>query len=780
MRITMNIVHRLRFRAFPSIILLMTLVATAALASVSNGDFSDEEPLMPDEAFKLSTRVIDANTVRAEWQIADDYYLYREKFKFNSNTSGITPGQPAYPKGKVKEDEFFGTVETYRKRVAIDIPLQRTGSTERLELSIVSQGCADMGLCYPPQTKTVTLNLPPVAAQAPVATQSTPVESSFNPLNALKNLGNRLGLTDADDSFLHPDQAFVFSVESIDGNTLRAHWDVADDVYLYRDKFAFELKDANGISLGKPIMPPGEKQVDESFGEMIVYHDDVDIDIPLTRSNLAATEVILVAKYQGCADAGFCYPPITREMPVSLPAISASTTGGDGTNTAPKSEQDRIADSLAGSNTLLVILSFFGFGLLLAFTPCVFPMIPILSSIIIDQGENITTRRAFTMSLVYVLAMALTYTAAGVAAGAFGQNLQAAFQNPWILASFAAVFVALAFSMFGFYDLQMPSFLQSRLTEVSNRQRGGTLVGVAVMGLLSALIVGPCVAAPLAGALIYIGQTGDMVLGGLALFALSMGMGAPLLAIGTSAGKLLPKAGSWMDTIKAVFGVLMLAVAIWMLERIIPVAVAMLLWGTLFIACAIYMGALEPYGRDATGWRKLWKALGVVLLIYGALLLVGTAANSRDTLQPLHGLAMGLGGTANGGDTTTNIGHMGEMAFKRIKGLQALDREIATATAAGKPVMLDFYADWCVSCKEMEKYTFSDPEVQQALAGVVLLQADVTANDADDKALLKRYGLFGPPSILFFNADGEERRGYRVVGFVKAEAFRTHVEQAIR
>jgi len=775
----MTIAQRLLF------ILLILLLGGNTQADT--GGFEDEEPLMPDEAFALTTSVIDANTVRAEWKIVDKYYLYRNKFKFVSETDGITPGAASFPKGKIKEDEFFGKVETYRKHVAVDIPITRTGTANTLSMKITSQGCTDMGLCYPPQTKTVTFDLPPLASpetETAASTDSDP--GGFNPLGALKSLGSSLGLIDSGDNFLHPDQAFTFTAEAIDGNTLRVHWDIADKVYLYQDKFKFKLKNADGITLGTPVLPKGKKKVDESFGEMVVYYHDVDIDIPLERTNPDATDVILMVKYQGCADAGFCYPPITKEMPVSLPASSTTAAvassdtgvgGANGADDASLSEQDRIADSLASGNTLLTILTFFGFGLLLAFTPCVFPMIPILSSIIVGQGENITTRRAFIMSLVYVLAMALTYTVAGIAAGAFGQNLQAAFQNPWILGSFAGVFVALSFSMFGFYELQMPSFIQSKLTSASNRQQGGTLVGVGIMGLLSALIVGPCVAAPLAGALIYIGQTGDMVLGGMALFALSMGMGAPLLVIGASAGKLLPRAGTWMDTIKAVFGVMMLAVAVWMLERIIPVGMAMMLWGTLMIGSAIYMGALDPVG-EGSGWRKLWKGLGVVLLIYGALQLFGAAAGGKDTLQPLHGLAMG--GGSGGSAAMSNMHHDGEMVFKRFKGLAALDREVAAASAAGKSVMVDFYADWCVSCKEMEKYTFSDASVQRVLTNTVLLQADVTADDDIDKTLMKKFGIFGPPSILFFGVDGKERRNHRVVGFMKPGPFRDHVEKALR
>ncbi|HEX21959.1 MAG TPA: protein-disulfide reductase DsbD, partial [Chromatiales bacterium] len=655
--------------------LLLATTIFSPTSYAAYGGAGNEEPLMPDEAFKLSARMLDANTLRAEWEIADDYYLYRDKFKFEPQDSSVTLGEGNYPPGKIKDDEFFGRMETYRKHVAIDIPV--SGASGSLTLDITSQGCADMGICYPPQTKTVTLDIP-AAGTASSDTGS----SGFNPLGALKKLGASLGLASNDDEFLTAEQAFIPSIEAIDGNTLRAHFEVADGVYLYRDKIAFSVKNAPGISLGKPTLPPGDVKVDESFGEMVVYHNSVDLDIPVIRSNLDATEITVVINYQGCADAGFCYPPTSTEIPVMLPAVEAATVDNTppatSTSDGPaKSEQDRIADSLASGSTILTILTFFGFGLLLAFTPCVFPMIPILSSIIVGQGDELTTRRAFIMSLVYVLAMALTYTVAGVIAGLFGENLQAAFQNPWILGTFSAVFVALAFSMFGFFELQMPSFLQSRLTKVSNKQKGGTLTGVAVMGFLSALIVGPCVAAPLAGALIYIGQTGDAVLGGMALFALSMGMGAPLLAIGTSAGKLLPKAGGWMNVIKAVFGVMLLAVAIWMLERIIPVSVAMLLWAALLIISAVYMGALEPVG-EGSGWRKLWKGVGVIGLIYGTLMLAGVATGGKDTLQPLHGLAMGIGM-----GSTTGTSQSTELQFKKIKGLQQLEQEIAAASAAG-------------------------------------------------------------------------------------------------
>jgi thiol:disulfide interchange protein DsbD len=456
-------------------------------------------------------------------------------------------------------------------------------------------------------------------------------------------------------------------------------------------------------------------------------------------------------------------------LPAAVAAAPDSPTGGAAAPT-PLSEQDEIAQRLINGNLFATLLAFFGFGLLLAFTPCVFPMIPILSSIIVGQGEKITARHGFVLSLVYVLAMAATYTAAGVVAGLFGENLQATFQNPWILSAFAAVFVLLSLSMFGFYELQMPAFIQGRLTDISNRQKGGNLGGVAVMGFLSALIVGPCVAAPLAGALIYIGQTGDAVLGGMALFALSMGMGAPLIAIGTGAGKLLPKAGPWMDAIKAVFGVLLLAVAIWMLERILPAQVTLALWAMLLILSSIYLRAMDALPVEASGWMRLWKGIGVVSLIYGVLLLIGAASGAHDPLRPLQGVLASGGGGANA------MAQAAHLPFKRIKTVADLERELAAAREVGQPVMVDFYADWCVSCKEMEKYTFADAGVQQALAGYVLLQADVTDNDEADKALLKRYNLIGPPSILFYDHSGKQRNELSLVGFKPADQFIRHLQ----
>lgn len=765
-------------------LILMLLLATGLFAptlpatTATEGELIDEEPVMPEEAFALSAYMINDTTLRAEWNIRQDYYMYRKQFRFSTDTPGVSLDTAAakFPNGKIKEDEFLGRVETYRKHVAIDIPVKRDGNVTDFQLQTVSRGCWDGGVCYPDQKVTVKVNfpsLPPAPAAKPLLEPAPEASDAFA---NLKSFGAALGLNTGDDDFLQVDQAFAYSNTVIDGNHIEVRWEIADGYYLYRDKFKFSLKDADGIEIGAIDMPRGKEKVDESFGRQEVYVKEARFVLPLNRTRLEQTPVTLVAGYQGCAEKGLCYPPQTREHPLVLPAGQA--TAGDAAlvaNELPMSEQDEIAATLASGNFLLNILTFFGLGLLLTFTPCVFPMIPILSSIIVGHGPEITTRKAFTMSLVYVLAMALTYTAAGIVAGLFGENLQAAFQNPWILGSFAGVFVLLSLSMFGFYELQMPSFIQSRLTEISNRQKGGTLAGVAVMGFLSALIVGPCVAAPLAGALIYIGQTGDPWLGGAALFALSMGMGAPLLVIGTSAGKLLPRAGAWMDTIKAVFGVLLLAVAVWMLERILPGAVTLVLWAALLIVPAIYMGALEPLPEGAGGWRKLVKGGGLLMLIYGVLMLIGAATGGSDPLQPLHKLRLGAAVTTPAGGGVAEAGHL---PFQRIKTTADLDRVLATAGTEGKLVMLDFYADWCVSCKEMEKYTFSEPGVRAALQDMILLQADVTANDEADKALLRRFKLVGPPSIMFFDKSGQEIRQLRLVGFLEAKEFLKRVKAA--
>jgi len=565
-------------------------------------------------------------------------------------------------------------------------------------------------------------------------------------------------------SFLPPDQAFSLDVVVRDAHTLQANFRITPGYYLYRDKFSFEIKD-KAVKVTGVNLPRGEMKQDPNFGTTEVFHQSFQAVITLARSPAAGAEsVTLNASYQGCSEEGLCYPPITPALHISLPDIKTGslpppvmTAAQPASPQAVPSEGSQIAQLFKGGSFWLIVSFFFGAGLLLALTPCVFPMIPILSGIIVGRGHKITHRHAFVLSLAYVLGMAITYAAAGVAAGYSGHLISNALQTPWVLGSFSAVFVLLSLSMFGFYELQLPSALQSKLTDTSNKLHGGHLSGVFVMGALSAIIMGPCVAAPLAGALLYIGQTHDALLGGVALFALAMGMGAPLLLIGTSAGVLLPKAGAWMEAVKRFFGVMLLALAIWIVQPLLPIAVQMLLWAALLIFSGIYLHALDALPHNASGWHKLFKGVGLFALLLGVAYLIGALSGARDILRPLGNI-----GRAEAQAPAT-------LQFSRIKDVAELDRRLSQAR--GQPVMLDFYADWCVSCKEMERFTFSDAAVQARLKPVLLLQADVTANSEADQALLKRFGLYGPPGILFFDAQGREQGDFRVVGYQDAAQF---------
>lgn len=755
----------LPLRSFPSLSTLLT--ACFFIFFSVNIAASEKELLKPEQAFKASADSIAPDLIQLNWDIEDAYYLYKDRFKFSSGTEGIELGKPIFPKGKFKHDEFFGDMEVFYKTVNISIPLIfKSGNAAdytQMDINTVSQGCADAGLCYPPQKQTLSLSLMP-----PPQVEKT----QGGIMSALASIGINLGGQQQSSDLLRHEQAFILSLNVEDGNTIRVSWDIASDYYLYRDKFSFAIKNNDGITLDTPIRPAGKMKEDESFGRMEVYYNRADILLPLSRSQLQATEIELEIGYQGCADIGFCYPPIKTTVPVKLPA-------GE-THAAPEliqavmdetfvSEQDLFAKTLSSGNILIIVAAFFVAGLALSFTPCVFPMIPILSSIVVGQKKAVSTPRAFALSMAYVQAMALTYTSAGVLAGFTGHNLQATFQNPWILSVFAILFVLLSLSMFGFYNLQIPSSWQSKLNSASNNQEGGTLAGAAIMGFLSALIVGPCVAAPLIGALVYISQSADAVLGGIALYALSMGMGTPLLIIGTSAGKLMPKAGGWMDKVKAFFGFVLLGIAIWMLERIIPAAFTLSLWAILAISAAIYMGVFRRFTtKPATQIQKAGKVVSILLLSYGGVALLGAATGGYDPLRPLEGSSLS--------DSDQRNKHI---AFIQVKGLDGLNAELAAAKEKGQTVMFDFYADWCVSCKEMEKYTFTDTKVQQALDQVVLLQTDVTPNDEQDQALMKEYGILGPPAILFFDASGVERKKYRVVGFMDADDFAKRVTQAI-
>jgi len=758
--------------------LLLTAASAFALNDINEINDLDQDLLEPDAAFAITVSARDDSTLQVTWDIADGYYMYRNRIRFSTDTPGLELGEATLPTGTIKDDEFFGEIATFRKQVTATIPVTRSGEgTDTIQLKAVSQGCADIGVCYPPHTQQASVTL---ASVAPAAATATASSAALQTLNAL---GDSLGLGNDEDEFLDPDLAFAPDVSVSSPTGLLARWVIAEGYYLYKNKFSITLVKGEGVTLGAVTFPAGEVKHDEFFGDVEVFHQEAQASVALQRSSAAAGEITLQLGYQGCAEKGICYPPIKKQITLALPALgdaaaltTAAATGSpapSGDASLSSSSQDDFARVLKDSSLLWAMLFFFGAGVLLAFTACMYPMIPILSSIIVGQGDKVTTGKAFFLSLVYVEAMALTYAVIGVVSAQVGAGVQAFFQNPWILSFFALVFVALALSMFGFFNLQLPASLQARLSETSNRMHGGTLFGVAVMGVLSALIVGPCAGPVLIGALLYTSQSGDYLTGALAMFALGNGMGAPLLVIGASGGKLLPKAGGWMDTVKAVFGVILLGVAILMLERILPGPVTLMLWALLLIIAAIYMRALDSLSPDVSGWRRLWKGMGIAMLIYGVILMIGAATGARDPLNPLRNLNSAVTVAGGGAHSSQHL------QFRRIKSIADFEQALAQSNAAGKPVMLDFYADWCTYCLKMEDYTFPDAGVQAALANATLLQADVTANDSDDLALLNHFKLFAPPAILFFDTNSKERRKYRMVGFMKADKFQQHVQQAL-
>ncbi|MFW5443545.1 MAG: protein-disulfide reductase DsbD [Methylococcaceae bacterium] len=707
--------------------------------------------LLPaDQAYKVSAKAISANQIEVSWAIADGYYLYRNKTIISSLTDDIQLGVPDMPAGKSKHDEFFGDMVIYRNQLKIVVPITNKKSLSSLKIQVKYQGCADIGICYPPEKKLLTVELP--------------IEKTTPQVNTVKQLLNGfkgLKLNLFQDELLPAEQAFQFFATVKDANTVHVNWLIADGYYLYRDKTKLSLANNNSTQLGNYTIPQGSPYHDEAFGQVQIFYNELSFDVPLVRTGKAAQTITLLAKYQGCADRGVCYPPMDSKIELLLPENllpNQQITASSGS--IELSEQDQIFQSLKSDSLALTLLSFFGFGLLLAFTPCIFPMIPILSGIIVGQGPSVTTRKAFLLSLSYVLASALTYTVFGILAALFGSNLQATFQEPWIIALFSGIFIVLSFSMFGFYSLELPKSFQAKLHNSSDKHRDGSYLGAGIMGALSSLIVGPCVAAPLAGALIYIGNTGDVILGGSALFVMGFAMGSPLLLLGASAGSLLPKAGHWLNSTKALFGVIMLAVAVWMLDRILPPSVTMLLTAALLIIPAIYLRATDPLPEQLSSWYKLWKGLGMMMLIYGILLLIGLSMGNTNPLQPLRGFASNHSSEQEQGIT-----------FQRISSIAELDQVLQQANTKNQWVMLDFYADWCISCKEMEAFTFTDEKVKQKLSNFILIQADVTKNSADDKALLKLFNLIGPPAIIFYGPDMQERKAARVIGYQESDTF---------
>lgn len=591
----------------------------------------------------------------------------------------------------------------------------------------------------------------------------------------------------AADEFLEPEVAFRLSARPDSEQRLEIRFDIAPGYYLYADKFGVESVPV-GLGLGPLQIPKGKVKYDETFQKDVeTFRDHVTMTLALPPAG--GVPFKLLVSNQGCADKGLCYPPTQRALRVEpasgggalrvallteaeaaawSPQSSSALPARDTAPVGKAVDAPRDFSAVLGSRNLLLVAGVFLLGgLLLSLTPCVLPMVPILSSIIVGQSGSVTPARGFRLALAYSLGMALVYTGFGMAAGLAGEGLAAALQNAWVLGGFALALVALSLSMFGAYELQLPSALQSRLAQWSGRLQGGNDVGVFLMGGVSAVIVGPCVAAPLAGALVYISQTRDVVLGGVALFAMAIGMSVPLLLVGLSAGSLLPRAGAWMERIKHGFGFMLLGVALWMVSPVMPTWAFMLGLGALALACAVYLGAFERIEHSMTPRRAMTKAAGLLFALVAALQLVGAASGGRNALQPIAHWSAGLGGGATQGQRS-------ELAFQPVANLAALDAALRTTS---RPAMLDFYADWCVSCKEMEGLTFTDDAVRQRLANMTLLRVDVTANSDDDKALMRRFGLFGPPALLFFQPGGEEMTQSRVIGYQDARTFLEHLNR---
>jgi thiol:disulfide interchange protein DsbD len=722
--------------------LLFSSLAFVALLGGGSSAWAigEDDYLPPEQAFKY-TASADESQVTVEWRVTDGYYLYKKRMGLSAATPGVTVGESAYPKGEAHQDDYFGEQEVFRHTFKVTAPLSGAKAGDTVALKLKWQGCADAGLCYPPSVWDANVK---VAAAA-----KTTADKIFDRAKPQ---------AESEDEYLDPDVAFVLTANAQSTNNVQLNWRIADGYYLYKQRI--KLEPANAAQpVGAIVLPKGLPHDDEYFGPQEIYRESLDASFSVPPG---AKAVDVKVTYQGCADAGLCYPPITKVLNVSLEGAPATVASSASSGGGYVSEQDSFAAQIAGGSLLLVIAVGYLGGLLMAFTPCVLPMVPILSGIIAGSGDKTTPARAFLLSLSYVGGIAAIYVLMGVLAAFIGGgvNLQAIFNQWYILVPFALLFIVLAASMFGLFTIEVPSFIQTRLSDASNNQRAGTFIGVAAMGALSALIVSACVAPVLIGALTFIAKTGDAVRGAIAMLSIALGMGTPLLLVGASAGALLPRAGAWMETIKNLFGVMFLAVAAWLLGRIVPGWAGMLLWAAPALALAWVLWRARAKTAGARGVARL---VGTAAGLYGVILIAGAALGATNPLAPIPQLA----------------GQQKQLEFKRIKTLADLEREVAAASKSGRSVMLDFYADWCVSCKEMEHNTFTEAEVQKALAHTTLLQADVTVNDDDDRALLQHFGIFGPPTIAFYGADGTERRNFRVVGFMKAAEFADVVRQAV-
>ena len=648
---------------------------TLMLVAAAQVDAQEYRQLKAEDAYRYAAADT-GSMIEVDWFVEPGYYMYRGKMSYESGSDAIVLGEYTLPTGEPHEDEFFGVQEIYRDSFLVSIPYSVVGNApENVDIIIKSQGCSEaFGFCHPPQTWTESIRL--------VARNDNSARISLN-----ETFGNISGGVNSD--FLPVDEAFEPILTAIDGNAVELAFRVADGYYLYKDKITAR-SDSNIAQAGILDLPDGKMKTDQYFGEQEVYYGDVFGKLSIARATPEAMDLDIEVGFQGCAEDSICYPPIKRKLNVSLPVATAVSAQSAINTTAAAaapmvSEQAKLAQIITGSSLWLVIGTFFGAGLLLAFTPCVLPLVPILTSIIAGEGKDVSASRGFMLALSYVLGMALIYTAAGIGAAAAGSGmqLQATFNQPASLTAFSLVFIVLAAGMFGFYNLQVPSGIQSRLANVSSNQKAGTTVGAFVMGAVSSLIVTACVAPALIAALTVMAQTGDMFRGGTALFAMSMGMGTPLLVMGAAQGKILPKVGSWMEAVKNAFGFMLLGIAIWMMSRVLPGEITLALWGILIFMAGVYMGGLTTLTPESVGRQKFGKGAGLLAVIYGAVLLVGSLAGSNSLLRPLGGLSADII-TMSGNGAAGARQHSG-LDFQRIKTTGDVDAALASASARFDP-----------------------------------------------------------------------------------------------
>ena len=720
----------------------MSFILSIVSCEVDESNEQSAPPLLRvNEAFKYEL-ISSGTSVWIKWKIEDGYYLYRDKLKFKINDTEIH--QPVLPEGYIHEDEFFGVQQIYRNDVSFEIPYKNQKIIgDEILIEILSQGCADRGICYPPQKWRRTIKI------------------GANDLNEINAAVNKIYENDSSS-----DNSFRPYLSSLDQNTIEIAFQIAPNYYLYKDKIRV-VPENPFINMGSIELPKGIIKTDQWFGESEVYYDELFGRVSFSRSTISYKNTGFYIEYQGCLENEICLPPEMKLIDVDFSSLENNSSS---TFVTKISEQSRLASLIKNSNLWMVMFTFYFAGILLSFTPCVLPMIPILSGILAGEGKTISASRGFTLAFSYVMGMALVYTAAGIASALIGIQLQAFFNAPWVIIIFTSLFILFALAMFDVINIELPTSLQTQLSNLNSRFSYGTYAGTFFIGAISSLIVTACVAPPLIASLIVISETGDIYRGGMALFSMSIGMGTPLLIIGTSAGRLLPKIGSWMVTIKHLFGYMMLGVAIYMLSRIVDGSIILGLWGTLAILVGMSFNGLSHLEKNSSFIEKLKKTAGIVLIIYGASLLLGSFSGNNNPMQPLAKLNI----LQN--DSTHTDNHV---SFKRIKSLENLNFELTAAANENKPVMLDFYADWCVSCKEMEVYTFTDESVKNALSNLILIQADVTLNDTIDQALMRELDVFGPPTIIFFNRNGRRQKGYEIVGYMKAKEFAEHVNEAL-